>query len=115
MVRPTILGRLIPIALCTTLAIVALFFIAPGTEAGNRETRPPNVVVILVDDLGRADIGPPVTSTSDSPFNRAHIRTRQIDYPPTSSFPGPPGSVSQKRLASNTHHISSVYSSKASC
>ena len=77
-----ILGRLIPIALCTTLAIVALFFIASGIEAGDRETRPPNVVVILVDDLGRADIGPPVTSTSDSPFNRAHIRTRQFDYPP---------------------------------
>lgn len=62
-------GHHIPIGVCTALIVVALFLIASGADAGNGETRPPNVVVILVDDLGRADIGSPLESNSGVQFD----------------------------------------------
>ena len=76
-----ILGRFIPITLCTALGFLALLLAASGADAENDETRPPNVVVILVDDLGRGDIGPPTTSISETLAHRHRVRRQQIDFP----------------------------------
>jgi arylsulfatase A-like enzyme len=77
-----VLERHIPIALYTTLGILTLLLVASDTEAGDRETRPPNVVVILVDDLGRADIGSPPTSISEAQADRHRVRIRSTVFPP---------------------------------
>lgn len=74
------LGRHIPIAVCAVLGMVTLL-VASSAESGSRETRPPNVVVILVDDLGRADIGPPSTPYTEPLVRRPRVRRQQTEYP----------------------------------
>jgi arylsulfatase A-like enzyme len=80
-----VLGRHTPAAFCTALGIAASLIVASGTDAGNRETRPPNVVVILVDDLGRADIGSPPSSISEWRPGLRRVRKQPIEFPPPES------------------------------
>jgi len=76
-----IFGCDIPIAVCTALSVVTLL-VGSSADAGNNETRPPNVVVILVDDLGRADIGSPPSSISEWRAGLHRVRKQPIDFPP---------------------------------
>jgi len=65
--------------LITTSTAVALVFLVSATDAGERGSQPPNMVIILVDDLGQDDIGRNVVPDSPMRFGRIPFERRQIE------------------------------------
>jgi len=63
----------------TTAAVLSLPFLASATDAGERGSQPPNVVIILVDDLGQGDIGRKDTPESPIRFGRIPFERRSIE------------------------------------
>jgi len=64
--------------LITTSSVVVLLLLASATDAGGRGPHPPNVVVILADDLGRADISRTVTPSPETLFDPHQARRPRV-------------------------------------
>jgi arylsulfatase B len=64
-----------------TTMVAVLFVLVSATGAGERDSQPPNVVMILVDDLGRTDIGQTDRFVRQSSSHRIPVEARQVMDP----------------------------------